>query len=339
MVSPDSDQRFHPGPELLVPIEGNFAGKDVLSMSQFDRASLEILFDVSEQMERQLEANSVPKLLEGIQIGLIFAEASTRTSGSFGSVVLNLGGKFLRSDDFPRVENPKFVFKVIELKVLCQGGIIVMRHPQEGAVVKAAEVLRSTYPEIVVPIINAGDGIGEHPTQAMLDMYTIKRRLGRLHGLKGVIAGDPKNGRTSHSLVNGLSRFDGNTLYLLSPRELRLREKERSQFASLPINIIEIENPDEIPEDTDFWYWTRIQKERFEDPQEYEAVKDSMILTGDLLKRRGNPNMIIMHPGPVISEVERSEIEHDPRWIYWEQIGNGIPVRMALLGLVLDKVK
>lgn len=339
MASPDSDQRFHPGPELLVPIEGDFAGKDILSMSQFDRASLEKLFIVSERMEQYLQTNSVPRLLEGTQIGLIFAEGSTRTSGSFRHAALKLGGDTLRSETFPMIERQEFDYKVLDFKVFCRGGLIVIRHPQEGAVAKAAEVLGSTYPEIVVPIINAGDGIGEHPTQAMLDIYTIQKHFGRLDRLKGVIAGDLKNGRTLHSLIRGLACFEENTIYLLSSQELRLREEEKSRFAQLPISIIQIEKPGEIPKDADFWYWTRIQKERFKDnPREYETVKDGMILTGDLLRRRGNPKMIIMHPGPVIHEVERSEIDSDPRWVYWEQIKNGIPVRMALLALVLGKI-
>ena len=339
MPSPDSDQRFHPGHELLVSINGDFAGKDVISMSQFDRRSLKRLFDVSEQMERHPETDFTPELLKGTGVALIFAESSTRTSGSFASAVLRLGGSPLESKDFPRVEDPEFDYVVLDYKSLCRDGIIVMRHPQEGAVKKAAEVLRSVVPEIVVPIINAGDGIGEHPTQAMLDMYTLLKHFGRLDGLNGVIAGDLRNGRTLHSLIRGLACFEGNTVYLLSPSELKLREEERSHFATLPINLTEIHDPEEIPKDLNFWYWTRVQKERFLNPEEYEAVKDSMVLTWDLLKRRGNRNMIIMHPGPVINEVERSRIEQDHRWIYWEQAGNGLPVRMALLALVLGKIK
>lgn len=339
MVSPDSEQRFHPGPELLIPIDGNFEGKDIISMKQFDRRSLERLFEVSEQVEEYLETDSVPALLDGTIVGMIFAEPSTRTHRSFESAVLYLGGSLLNSRDFPKLEDPRFDYKVLDHKAFCHDGIIVLRHPQEGAVMKAAEVLRNVYPEIVVPIINAGDGIGEHPTQAMLDMYTMKKRFGKLDGLKGVIAGDLKNGRTLHSLIRGLACFEGNTVYLLSPQELRLREEERSQFASLPINLIEIEDPDRIPRDANFWYWTRIQKERFENPEEYENVKDSMILTRDLLRKRGNRNMIIMHPGPIIHEIERPIVESDPRCIYFKQTANGLPVRMALLALVLGKIK
>jgi len=344
MTSPDSDQRFHSNPELLVPIEGDFAGKDILSMSQFSRRSLERLFDVSGQIEGYLETDSVPRLLDGAHAALIFAEPSTRTRGSFGSAVLHLGGYEPLTDPylklFPNIEDPEFDFRILDYKaVLGDGGLIVMRHPQEGAVRKAAEVLRDVAPKVVVPIINAGDGIGEHPTQAMLDMYTMKKRFGRLDGLRGVIAGDLKNGRTLHSLIRGLSCYKGNTVYLLSPQELRLREEERSVFASLPISLVEIEDREQIPEDANFWYWTRVQKERFKNPEEYEAIKDGMVLTGDLLKMQNNRNMIIMHPGPVIHEVERSTIDLDPRWIYFEQAANGLPVRMALLTLVLGKIK
>ncbi len=327
--------------ELLPPINGDFTGKDILSMSQFDRRSLERLFDVSEEMERYLETDSTPELLRGTSVALIFTEGSTRTRGSFASAVLHLGGSPLWSTDFPEVEDPEFDYNVLDSKAVCRDGLIVMRHSQEGAVKKAAEVLRSVFPEIVVPIINAGDGIGEHPTQAMLDMYTMKKRFGRLDRLKGVIAGDLKNGRTVHSLVRGLSCFEGNTVYLLAPSELRLREEEKSHFSSLPINLVEIEDPLQIPRDANFWYWTRVQKERFENPEEYEAVKDSMVLTPELLRLRGNKDLIIMHPGPIsdVEEIDRRIVDSDPRCIYFEQAANGPPVRMALLALVLGRVK
>lgn len=337
MASPDSDQRFHQKPELFVPIKGDFMGKDVISMSQLDRPSFERLFDVSEQMKRDLKTYSVPRLLGGIPVALIFAEPSTRTSASFGGAVLYLGGDLLRSEYFPGVEDPEFNYTVLDYKVWCRKGIIVLRHPQEGAVRKAAEVLRNVVPEVVVPIMNAGDGTGEHPTQTMLDIFTMRKYFGTLDGLRGVIAGDLKNGRTVHSLVRGLSCFEGNTVYLLASPELSLREEERSHFASLPINIIEIQDSGQIPRDLHFWYWTRVQKERITDPEEYETVKDSMVLTQDLLKRRGNPDMIIMHPGPIINEIERPIIDDDPRCKYFEQVINGLPIRMALLALVLGK--
>lgn len=338
MVSPDSDQRFHPNPELLIPIEGNFSGKDILSLDQFDQVSLEKLFMVTEKMQASLKNREIPPLLNGIQVALIFADSaiSIRTRMSFGAAVAYLGGNKYNQDNFRLVEDPLFEKNVLDYKAkIGDGGLIVMRHSQEGAVIYAAGILRSVPTN--VPIVNAGDGIGEHPTQAMVDLYTMKKRFGRLDGLKGVIAGDLRNGRTLHSLVRGLSCYEGNTVYLLSPQKLRLREEERSVFASLPINLVEIEDQEQIPRDANFWYWTRVQKERFGNPEEYEAIKDGMVLTGDLLKMRGNRNMIIMHPGPVIHEVERSKIDLDPRWIYFEQAANGLPVRMALLALVLGK--
>ena len=344
MVSPDSDQRFHPNPELLTPINDDFSGKDILSTSQLNRESFEMLFGVSELMERDLTADSTKALLTGISTAAIFVDtsASFRTRGSFVSAISHLGGLSPLTEPyphlFPKTDDPAFDFKILAYKATCTDGLIIMRHSQEGAVKKASEVLREVYPEVIVPIINAGDGIGEHPTQAMLDMYTLKKRFGKLNNLTGVIAGDLKNGRTLHSLIRGLSCYTNNSIYLLSPESLQLRDEDREYFSSLPINIVEIKNQDEIPLDASFWYWTRVQKERFENPDGYEAVKDSMVLTNELLKRKGNKDMVIMHPGPVISEVARPEIDPDPRWIYFEQAKNGLPVRMALLALVLGKV-
>jgi aspartate carbamoyltransferase catalytic subunit len=156
-----------------------------------------------------------------------------------------------------------------------------------------------------------------------------------------VIAGDLKNGRTLHSLVRGLAHFENNTVYLLSPPELRLREDDRSKFETLPITPVEIDDPGRIPKDANFWYWTRVQKERFDKPEDYETVKDSMILTPELLKKRGNPDLVIMHPGPIsdINEIDRRIVEEDPRCIYFEQVAKGLPVRMALLSLTLGKIK
>ncbi|MCH7605497.1 hypothetical protein IID24_05945 [Patescibacteria group bacterium] len=188
-----------------------------------------------------------------------------------------------------------------------------------------------------IPVINAGDGIGEHPTQALLDLFTIFEHKGTLAGLKGLVAGDLLNGRTVHSLLKGLSLYPGNTVYLLSPKELRLSDEDITSFKSRGVTLIEIGSVDEIPKDCDFWYWTRVQKERFHNSADYEAVNNRFVVTKELLDKRGSNDTILMHPLPRVGEIEDA-VDEDPRAVYLKsQIRNGMYVRMALLTLILGK--
>lgn len=266
---------------------------------------------------------------------LLFYEPSSRTRGSFDAAVKQLGGQTVV------VENPQQFSSVAKGETFgdtirtfeAYSDAIVLRHPVTGSAAKAAEVAKH------VPIINAGDGIGEHPTQALLDLYTIWEHTGRLSGLKGLIAGDILNGRTVHSLIRGLSLYEGNELYLLSPEELRLSREDREGFRSCGIKLVEIEDARQIPKDCDFWYWTRVQKERFESEDAYKKVNNKFIVTKKLLGEYGNTGMILMHPLPRVGEIAE-EVDSDPRAVYLRsQIRNGMYVRMALLGLVLGRIK
>lgn len=315
----------------LQSINGNFKGKDIVSLDQFTPQDIIILFSKVPKM-RTIAVNARPsKIIAGKIIIILFFEPSSRTFASFSTAVKQLGGQTVE------IQNPQQFSSVVKgetfedtIKVFeAYSDGIIIRHPQAGMALTAADTAK------FVPVINAGDGIGEHPTQALLDLYTIYEKHKRLNNLIGVMAGDMLNGRTVHSLIKGLSLFKNNTLYLLSPKELKLSRDDYSNFSKRGIKLIEIQNVKDIPKNADFWYWTRVQKERFSNLQEYEKVKSGFIVTEKLLKDYGNPKMILMHPLPRITEIERA-IDDDPRAVYLKtQIRNGLYVRMALIALVL----
>ncbi len=338
MVSPDSDSRYHPHPESLPPINGDFTGKDIVSLTQFDRTSIEILFSEAAKMEANLNKGTVPQVLNGKAMFSCFSEASTRTRLSFESAHLRLGGdQPLQGPNLPRLEDPYFDYDVSSLTYYPD--VIVLRHPESGSSLRASEAIRESGGR-VVPVINAGDGINEHPTQAMLDMYTIMKRLGRLNNLKGVISGDPRNQRAVHSLLNALAMYEGNQVYLLSPSELSLPSEKIADLRSKGLFVKEIKSGRQIPRGADFWYWTRIMRERFDSEEEYEAAKaKEQRLTARLIETRGREDLFIMHVGPVTDEVDQKVHDNEPRFIPFEQVRNGLYVRMALLALVLGKVK
>jgi len=205
---------------------------------------------------------------------------------------------------------------------------VVMRHFQKGALKRASEA-------VSIPVINAGDGIGEHPTQALLDAYTIFKKTKKLSGLTGLMVGDLLNGRTVHSLLKLLSFYKKNTIYLLSPKQLKLEKSFVEYITKRGVTLIEITKQDEIPTNGDFWYWTRVQKERFSDIQEYEQLKHRFVLAPELLEKKGNKKMLIMHPLPRVGEID-TRVDSDPRSVYLtNQVKNGLFIRMALLSFIL----
>jgi len=263
---------------------------------------------------------------------LLFFEPSTRTFSSNCAAVKRLGGQTIEyqnpllSSSVVKGETIEDTTKMIEQ--YCDA--IVMRHPIVGTLKKVADVAD-------IPVINAGDGIGEHPTQALLDMYTIYEKHKRLNNLKGLMVGDLLNGRTVHSLIRGLSIFPNNTIFLLSPKQLRLSEKDLEEAKRRKIKLVEIKSLDEIPPDCHFWYWTRVQKERFSDKQEYEKLKLSFILTKKLVDEKAGKNTLLMHPLPRVGEIETA-VDSDQRAVYLTtEPKNGMYVRMALLKLILEK--
>ena len=321
-------------PKTLAKIKGNFFQKDILSLSQFDPISIMHLFEVSTHMKFLAENSLATDILKGTISTLLFYEPSSRTRGSFDAAIKQLGGQTIV------VENPQqfssvskgetFEDTIRVFESYCD--TIVLRHFDSGSCLVAAKIAKS------IPIINAGDGIGEHPTQALLDMATIYEKTKSLSNLTGVAGGDIKNGRTIHSLLKGLSLFPNNTVYLLSPDILKLDHATLTEYRKAGLTIIEIEKMSDIPKKADFWYWTRVQKERFENVEEYKKVNNRFVVTVENFNKLANKNTILMHPLPRVGEIQ-TRLDSDPRAEYLKsQIRNGMYIRMALVSLVLGKL-
>lgn len=318
---------------VIASINGNFKGKDILTLDQFSKEDLNIIFDLVPKMKAIAQNAKPSKVLSGVIATLLFYEPSSRTFGSFSASVKQLGGQtveILNPQVFSSVvKGENFADTIRTFEAYCD--IIVLRHKELGSAQKAAEVAR------LVPVINAGDGVGEHPTQALLDLYTIYEKHKRLENLVGVVAGDMLNGRTVHSLIRGLSLFKNNVLYLLSPKELKLSRQDFEGFKKKKIQLIEIESEKDLPKNAHFWYWTRVQKERFADLKIYEKVKNRFVVAKKLFDEKGGKDTLLMHPLPRVFEIDEV-LDLDERAVYLRsQIRNGMYVRMALLALVLRR--
>jgi len=298
-----------------------------LSSKQFDRNELHTLFGLAHEMRTQVERNGAIDLLHGKVMCSMFYEPSTRTSCSFQTAMLRLGGTVVGADGSSSsvVKGETLADTVRTLG--CYGDLIVLRHPAPGSAATAAKFSK-------VPIINAGDGVGEHPTQAFLDVYTIREELGTVNGLTITLVGDLKNGRTVHSLVKLLAYYHV-TLNLVSPPSLRMPEDVKAELIKAGIAINELTDLNEVIAESDVVYVTRVQKERFEDLEEYERVKSAYIINNKMMSK-AKTQMIVMHPLPRVSEIE-PEVDFDQRAAYFRQMRYGLYVRMALLALVLGK--
>ena len=310
--------------------EGNgLTGKDVLSVGQFDREKLAYIFTRAHEMRELVERVGGCDLLKGYILACLFYEPSTRTSASFIAAMERLGGSVI-----PITQGVKFssVSKGESLpdtiRTLEQyADVIVLRHPEIGSAKLAADYAS-------VPILNAGDGAGEHPTQALLDLFTIQEEVGHIDGLKIAMLGDLRYGRTVHSLTRLLMQYDISLRYV-SPETLRLPMSLMNQLIDRSINVRESDDVADVIANADVLYVTRIQKERFSDPKLYEEVKDYFEITPDLMKR-AKPTMVVMHPLPRVGEIHY-HVDDDPRAAYFRQVKNGMYVRMALLAAVLGK--
>ena len=318
----------------LKAISGDFRGKDIISLEQFSSKDLHILFSLTHKMKQIVHNNEPSQLLAGHLIALLFFEPSSRTFGSFAAAVKRLGGQTVELQDPDRVssvskgETLEDTIRVFE----AYSDALVLRHRIAGSARLAAEAAS------FVPVLNAGDGNNEHPTQTLLDLYTLYEKFGRLDNLTGLLVGDPLNSRTIHSLIRGLSLFENNTVYLLSPQQLRLTRDDFVSFSSRGVRIIEISSERDIPRCCDFWYWTRVQKERLASFEEYhDIVKNIIIATPQLLNDYARNDMILMDPLPRVDSVDPA-IDTDERAVYLRsQIRNGLYTRMALLALILGK--
>ena len=304
-----------------------FEGRDIISIKDFSSEEINYIFKTAKNMEPVAAKGS--NMLRGKILATLFFEASTRTRLSFESAMHKLGGSaigFAEAEiaSVKKGENLADTVRVVE----SYADVIALRHPLEGAARLAAEFSK-------VPIINGGSGAEEHPTQALLDLYTIKKEKGKIDGLKIALVGDLRYGRTVHSLAYALSLYDIE-LYLVSPETLKMR-REVLQTIKEKIEVTERTSLEKIVSLVDVLYVTRIQKERFPDLAEYAKVKGSYKIDLEALKE-AKEDLIILHPLPRVDEIA-AEVDNTPYARYFQQVWNGIVVRMALLALILGAVK
>jgi aspartate carbamoyltransferase len=294
--------------------------RHILSVDQFDRNQLEAFMAEAERMAKLVGVSGGDNRLGRRVCANLFYEPSTRTSSSFMAAMQRLGGSVIPINDVNYSSVSKGETLEDTVRTLGQyADVVVLRHPEKGSAARAAKVSS-------VPIINAGDGIGEHPTQALLDLFTIQREQGKIDGLTVTMLGDLKHGRTVHSLAKLLSDFDV-TLRAVAPKSLQLPEEYG--------RVEHFEDLEDALRDTDILYVTRVQKERFESPEEYEAVQGSYTITHDVAARM-KPTASIMHPLPRVGEIH-FDVDKDPRAAYFRQMQNGMFMRMALLAYVLGE--
>ncbi len=297
-------------------------------MAQFTRDDLEYIFGVADAMRTMVAHIGTFDLLKGKILANLFYEPSTRTSSSFLAAMERLGGSVIpinevRYSSVSKGESLPDTVRTLE----CYADVIVLRHPETGSAAIAAQAARK-------PIINAGDGIGEHPTQALLDLYTVRQELGRIDGLTVTMLGDLKYGRTVHSLAKLLSLYDVQIHYV-SPDLLKMPADLVAQLGEHGLSQTESRDLDPVLAATDVLYVTRVQKERFADQADYESVRGAYVITPETL-RSAKSRMALMHPLPRVGEIA-PDVDHDPRAAYFRQMENGLYVRMALLAMVLGK--
>lgn len=298
--------------------------KDVISIRDFSRDQIEKLLNLSDKMEKIFRSGS--DVLRGKILATLFMEPSTRTRLSFTTAMYKLGGQVIGFDSpemssVAKGENLSDTLRAVEN--YCD--VIVLRHSLEGAARLAADYTH-------VPIVNAGSGAEEHPTQALLDLYTIKKELGRIDGLKIALLGDLKYGRTVHSLSYALALFD-TSLVFVSPESLRMRREVTLDLKNMGVKVEECKDLQKVISDIDVLYVTRIQLERFPDPAEYEKLKGSYQVNLEILKNTKS-SLIIMHPLPRIDEIA-PEVDETPHAKYFKQPYYGVLVRMAILKSLL----
>ncbi|MFX0031905.1 MAG: aspartate carbamoyltransferase [Candidatus Hodarchaeota archaeon] len=298
--------------------------KGIITARDFNREDIEYILNKAKIM---LHNDNNLDLLRGKILATLFFEPSTRTRLSFESAMHRLGGKVIgfSSASVSSIKKGESIADTVRT-VENYSDCIVIRHPLEGAATLAAKFAK-------VPVINAGSGSGEHPTQALLDLLTIAEEIGKLDGLNIGIMGDLKYGRTVHSLAILLSNYDVN-IYFISPKDLMLRNRDKEYLQQRKVKYKEVEKYRDILEILDVLYVTRIQKERFADIEEYDRVKGFYIFTNEDLKMTKD-NFKIMHPLPRLTEVS-PEVDNSKKAIYFKQTYYGIPMRKAILAELLS---
>ncbi|MCI5106458.1 MAG: aspartate carbamoyltransferase [Pseudomonadales bacterium] len=316
----------------------DFRGAHILSVEQFNREDVETVFSVADSMEPYAHRKRMTKVLDGAILGNMFFEPSTRTRVSFGCAFNLLGGDVRETTDVKASSISKGESLYDTARVISgYSDVIVMRHPHVGAVAEFAKASR-------VPVINGGDGPNEHPSQALLDLYTIRKELQskqvEIDGMHIAMVGDLKHGRTVHSLSRLLKLYKKLKITLISPKELAMPEEIVSDLRSGGHEVIETEDMEEGLHDNDTVYLTRIQEERFTSKLEADIYRGRFRLNQAIYTRNCQPNTVIMHPLPRDSRADANELDNDlnqhPNLAIFRQTDNGVLVRMALFALILD---
>ncbi len=301
--------------------------KHLISPMDFSKEELNEIFELAEKIISNPKEFS--HICDGKILATLFYEPSTRTRFSFEAAMMRLGGKILgfsepNSSSSAKGETLADTIRMVSI----YSDIIAMRHPKEGSA-KVASMYSS------VPVINAGDGGHQHPTQTLTDLLTIKSQKGKLEGHTIGLCGDLKNGRTVQSLIMAMSRYKDTKFILISPKELVIPEYIREEVLKRNnISFREVENIEEVIEELDILYMTRIQKERFFNEEEYLRLKDCYILNNEKMQK-AKPDMIVMHPLPIVNEIA-TEVDSDDRAVYFKQAEYGMYVRMALIVKLLE---
>jgi aspartate carbamoyltransferase catalytic subunit len=303
-------------------------GKDILHGNQFSKKEIDTIINIAADFEKELKRKDSLSLLKGKILATLFFEPSTRTRLSFETAMQRLGGGVVSMASAESSSAAKGETVADTARTVSQyADVIVIRHPRIGSAKEAADAAS-------IPVINAGDGAGQHPTQALLDIYTIHKELGSLKNLVVSMVGDLKNGRTVHALAELLSLFKAK-LHFVSPNSLRMPGEIISNLRQKGIEIEETEDLISAASESDLIYMTRIQKERFENLSEYERVRGHYIIDGNFIKMI-KKKVTILHPLPRVDEIS-PEVDAYPGAAYFRQVRNGVFVRMTLLAMILGK--
>lgn len=327
-------------------IYGKFEGKHIVTVEQFERPDLDQLFSVTHQLRRRVVAHdpSVSQLAAGRVMASLFFEASTRTDMSFQAAMRRLGGDVITPSggmQFSSMYKGENLADTIRAAG-CYTDVVVIRHPERGASYEASyymDLLKGQITRNPV-VISGGDGIGEHPTQALLDLFTILDRKQTLDDLTVTLVGDLKHGRTVHSLAKLIARYDDyrTQINLVSPESLKMPREIVAYLNVRKVPTYETESLKDVLEGSDVIYWTRVQEERFSDLTEYDAIANAFIITPQILAQ-AKDDAILMHPLPRKYEMgtpdDHDKLDEDTRSVYFTQMENGMFVRMALLALVM----
>ncbi len=298
-----------------------FKLKNIISIKDFEREDIDYLLDEAAKLENIAKSKEVSDELKGKILGLMFFEPSTRTKLSFETAMKRLGGDGIGfensgSSSVSKGESIADTAKMFE----GYSDALVIRHELEGVSKFISDI-------VDVPVINAGDGAGQHPTQTLLDLYTIKKEIGKIDDLKIALIGDLKFGRTVHSLSNALCLYNNVKIYMVSPEKLKMPQEVLDDLDKTNIVYEEVDNVESIIDDVDVLYVTRIQKERFGDINDYQKIKGAYIINKKMLEGK---DVIVMHPLPRIDEID-GDVDNTKYNKYFTQAFNAVPVRMAIL--------